>query len=104
MSFRIVLTPKAGRHLNSIYDYIAREASPGIAQRFTDTIVDHIGKLSDYPRRGSPRDDLRPCTRTITFRRRVTITYVVEDAAVVILGLYYGGQDFETLVREDQSG
>jgi len=29
----------------------------------------------------------------------VTITYVVGDAAVV----HYGGQDFETLVREDQS-
>jgi len=37
--------------------------------------------------------------RTLGFRRRVTIAYVVEPAQVLVLGVYYGGQDFETILR-----
>ena len=65
MAHSIILTPEARDHLDAIYDYIAAAASPDIAQRFTDGIVGHIGKLTDFPRRGTMRDDLRPGLRTI---------------------------------------
>lgn len=70
MKYAIVLTPEARDHLNAIYDYVAAAASPDIAQRFTDGILDHIEKLTDYPRRGTMRDDLRPGLRTIAWRCR----------------------------------
>jgi toxin ParE1/3/4 len=54
--------------------------------------------LSEFPKRGTPRDDLRPGLRTIAWRRRVTIAFVVEDADVVVIGLFYGGRDFESLL------
>jgi len=36
-----------------------------------------------------------PGLRTIGFERRATILFVVTDDAVVIEGIYYGGQNFE---------
>lgn len=101
MGHSITLTPEARDHLDAIYDYIAAAASPDIARRFTDGILDHIGKLADFPRRGTKRDDLRPGLRTTAWRRRVTIAFAVDDAAVVVIGIFYGGRDFETLLSED---
>ena len=60
-----------------------------------------VGKLTSFPRRGTMRDDLRPGLRTTAWRRRVTIAFAVEDTAVVIVGIFYGGRDFETLLNED---
>lgn len=51
---------------------------------------------------GSPRDDVRLGLRTLAYRRRVTIAFMVEEAAVVVIGFYYGGQDFETILRDEQ--
>jgi len=97
----IILTPEARDHLDAIYDYIAAAAAPDIAQRFTDGILDHIGKLTDFPHRGTMRDDLRPGLRTIAWQRRVTVAFAVDDKAVVVIGIFYGGRDFETLLSED---
>ncbi|RSU55261.1 type II toxin-antitoxin system RelE/ParE family toxin [Sphingobium yanoikuyae] len=101
MAHSIILTPEARDHLDAIYDYIAAAASPDIAQDFTDGIVGHLGKLTDFPRRGTMRDDLRPGLRTISWRRRVTIAFAVEEAVVVIVGIFYGGRDFESLLSEE---
>ena len=103
MAFRIVVTPEARHQLDSIYDYIAGAASAEIALRFTDGILDHLTTLTDYPRIGTPRDDLRPGLRTLAHRRRVTIAFMVEDVAVVVIGIYYGGHDFEALLRDEQA-
>jgi toxin ParE1/3/4 len=37
---------------------------------------------------------------TTGFRGRVVIAFATIDGAVVILGVYYGGRDFETLLAE----
>ncbi|MDF0545007.1 type II toxin-antitoxin system RelE/ParE family toxin [Sphingobium sp. H39-3-25] len=101
MAHSIILTPEARDHLDSIYDYIAAAASPDIAQRFTDGIVGHIGELTDFPRRGTMRDDLRPGLRTISWRRRVTIAFAVEEAVVIIVGIFYGGRNYESLLSDE---
>ncbi len=77
-------------------------ANRHLATGFTDGILDHISQLSEFPNRGTPRDDLRPGLRTIAWRRRVTIAYIVEEHDVVVIGVFYGGRDFEALLsRED---
>ena len=47
------------------------------------------------------RDDVLPGLRTIGFRKRVTIAFVVEAAAVLVVGIFYGGQDFESLLGDE---
>ena len=84
-----------------LHSYIASAADTEIALRFADGILDHIATLSEFPQRGTPRDDLRPGMRTLAWRRRVTIAFVVEESDVVVIGIFYGGRDFETLLRED---
>ncbi len=97
----IIFSRAARDQLDAIYDYIAEAAYPDIARSFTDAIIGHIEKLSDFPSRGTPRDDLSPGLRTIGFRRRVTIAFAVDGNVVLVVGIYYGGQDFETMLRED---
>jgi toxin ParE1/3/4 len=101
MRTAIVVTPEAQDQLGAIWEYLADAASPDIAQRFTDGILDRLDMLAHYPRTGTPRGDLRPGLRTLAYRRRVTVAFMVEDAAVVVIGFFYGGQDFETLLREE---
>jgi plasmid stabilization system protein ParE len=101
LSYRITLSTDAQGQLDALYDYIAAAASPGIALRFTDAILDHIETLRDFPNRGAPREDVLPGLRTIGFRKRVTIAFVVEPSEVSVVGIFYGGQDFEAILRED---
>ena len=57
--------------------------------------------LQDFPNLGVPRDDILSGLRTIGFRRRVTAAFVVGAAEVLVVGIFYGGQDFETILRDD---
>lgn len=100
MVHRLVITPEARDQLIAIYDYIAEAASSETARRFTDGIVDHLAILTDHPHIGTPRDDLRAGLRTLPHKRRVTMAFMVEEEAVVVIGFYYGGQDFEALLGE----
>ena len=100
-SHRIVFTPEARDQLDSLHAYITTAADAEIASRFVDGIIDHVATLTDFPNRGTPRDDIRAGLRTIPWRRRVTIAFVVEETAVVIIGIFYGGRDFESLLRDD---
>lgn len=99
MSYRIVFTPEARDQLDGLHAYILAAADAEIASRFTDGIIDHIADLSEFPRRGTPRDDLRPGLRTLAWRRRVTIAFMVEETDVVVIGIFYGGRDFESLLE-----
>ena len=101
MSYRIVFTPEARDQLDTLHNYIAAQADGAIATRFTDGILAQVAALAEFPERGTPRDDLRSGLRTLAWKRRVTIAYVVEESAVVVIGVFYGGRDFEALLTQD---
>ena len=95
MSLKVYFQPAAEAQLEQIESYIEERASAVIAERFIDAIVARCERLSAFPRRGTPRDDLGPGIRTIAHRRSVTIAYAVLEDRVEILGIFYGGQDIE---------
>jgi len=99
MSYRIVFTPEARNQLDDLHAYISTAADVETASRFTDGIIDHIAALNEFPKRGTPRDDLRPGLRTLAWRHRVTIAFMVEEIDVVVIGIFYGGRDFESLLE-----
>lgn len=99
MTYRIVFTPEARDQLDHLHAYISAAADVKTASGFTDGIIDHIAGLSEFPKRGTPRDDLRPGLRTLAWRRRVTIAFMVEETDVVVIGIFYGGRDFESLLE-----
>lgn len=98
--YSIVYTPEAEDQLLALYHYLSIEASPATAARFTDAIVERCEALRDFPERGAPRFNVRPGLRTLPFRR-VTITYALKGAQVVIVGIFYGGQDYESILGRD---
>ena len=53
--------------------------------------------LALFPMRGVPREDIRPGLRVTHHKGRTVIAYAVDIEArtVSILGVLYGGRDFE---------
>jgi plasmid stabilization system protein ParE len=98
----VYFTPEAQQHLDELETHIARVGPPAVAARYVDSIVDFCENLQTFPHRGTRRDDLRPGLRTLGFRRRVTILFEVTDDTVNILGIYYGGQDYEAALRDGE--
>jgi toxin ParE1/3/4 len=96
----VVFANRAHADLRSIYLYTA-ERAPIAAHRFVNATVDHCMKLDLYPERGTKRSDLRPRLRTIGFRRRVTIAFRVDGGVVTILRVFYGGQNYEAALRDE---
>jgi toxin ParE1/3/4 len=41
--------------------------------------------------------------RTATFERSAVIAYIVEDGAVRIINIFYGGRDYEALYQRETS-
>ncbi|MGO8921217.1 MAG: type II toxin-antitoxin system RelE/ParE family toxin [Stellaceae bacterium] len=55
--------------------------------------------LETFPERGKRRDDIRPGLRTMGFERRATSVFQVKRADVVIVRIFYGGQDYDPALR-----
>ena len=96
---RVLFTASAERQLDRLHGYIAERASEPIADRYVGRIIAFEG-LSVFSLRGAARDDLLSGLRTIGFERRATIAFMVTDDAVLVEGVFYGGQDFEANFRE----
>lgn len=94
---QVVFAPEAESQLLALHFQIAAASSPSIAANYTSAIADECESLGTFSRRGTRRDEIRPGLRTFGFRRRVTIAFEVTDDIVTILGIFYGGRDFEKL-------
>lgn len=101
MSYAVVFSPEAEEQLVALYRYIAAAASPDVASRYTEAIVAYCEGLHALPLRGTARNDVRPGLRITNYRKRTVIAFDVADDRVSIIGVFYGGQDYETVLRDD---
>lgn len=99
MQYAIVFTPEAEEQLAAIYRYIATAASPVIAERYTGAIISYCEGLSTFPQRSIRHDDIRPGLHVTNNKKRTVIAYTVEAERVSIIGVFYGGQDYETALQ-----
>lgn len=100
MNYRVEFSPEAEEQLVALFRYIAKAASPDTAARYTEAIVSYCESLSTFPHRGTMRDDVRPGLRTTNYRKRTVIAFSVDAERVSIIGIFYGGQDYETILQE----
>lgn len=91
--YKLIVLPDAERRLAGIEAYIAANAGDAVADRFIAGVIARANRLTAFPLRGSPRDDLQSGLRTVVHRRRVTIAYVVEGDRVVVTDFIYRGED-----------
>jgi hypothetical protein len=101
MKHRVMFSPEATEQLAELYQYIAFEASPEIALRYTEAIVNYCESLCIFPLRGTIRDDVRPGLRVTNYKKRAVIAFAVEKDIVYIVGVFYGGQDYEARLSEE---
>jgi toxin ParE1/3/4 len=103
MTHAVILSDRAERQLDNLFETIEAESGRERAKQFTSSILAYCRGFSTFPERGLRRDDILPGARVVGFRRRVSIVFVVEPGSVVFLGIYYGGQDFESDLKEDST-
>ena len=101
MQYTVVFAPEAREQLASLYRYIAAAAAPEVAERYTSEIVTYCEGFQTFPLRGTRRDDIRPGLRITNYKKRAVIAFDVDAHLVSILGVFYGGQDYETALRSD---
>ncbi len=101
MIYRVVFSPEAEEQLAVLYRYITAAASPDIAARYTEAIVTYCESLQTFPHRGTKRDDIRPGLRVTNHKKRAVIAFEVDAEIVSIMGIFYGGQDYETVLQDE---
>jgi toxin ParE1/3/4 len=74
-----------------------------VAERYTGAVVETCEGLTIFPLRGVSREDIRPGLRVTHHKGSTLIAYAVDEAArtVSILGIFYGGQEYETALSAD---
>ncbi|WP_350335246.1 type II toxin-antitoxin system RelE/ParE family toxin [Coralliovum pocilloporae] len=96
MRRRIVEISEAARQdIAGIYDWIATAGSPQDGLGYVERIVAFCEGFDLASERGSLREDIRPGLRIVGFERNATIAFMVEDERVIILRVFYGGQNWE---------
>ena len=101
MNYRVVFAPEAEEQLAALYHYIAAESSPDIAARYIEAILSYCESLTTFPHRGIRRHDVRPGLRVTNYKKRTVIAFDVDAEQISILGVFYGGQDYATILRDD---
>ena len=98
---KVIFTPEAADALAKLQGYIEEAASKSVARRYVGEVVKFCESLGEFaPERGIRRDDLRPGLRITNYKGRVVIAFAVELDAVAIIGVFAGGQDYETILGE----
>jgi len=95
----VALQAQAIADLEALYDHIAQD-SPDRAIAFIRRIRERCERLSEMPRAGRTRDDLRIGLRLVAFERRVVIAYALREDRLDILRVLYRGRDVDALLSE----
>lgn len=93
MALDLVYLHGADADLDLIYHWLAPRSGAAIALAYVGRIEAACQRLTDFPRRGSPHEELEPGLRSIPFERRATIYYRVTDSAVEIVHILHAGRD-----------
>jgi len=103
MIYEVEFSPESLDSLDAIEQYIANTGSPMTAARYVDAIVTFCHELASFPQRGTKRDDIMPGLRITNYRRNAVVAFQVygDTKKVSIVGIFYGGQNYETFLQSD---
>jgi toxin ParE1/3/4 len=101
----VVLSENAISDLEAIASYILEAGgSENVANGFVDRIRGRCQGIGNARRGGRARDDIASGLLTVPFEHSAVIAYVIESDAVLVVNIFYGGRDYETLMRDGSSG
>ena len=93
MAFEVRFSREATDDLFEIWLHIAKDSGSDRADDVEARLRAACLKLSDFPGRGSPHDEIEAGLRSIPFERRATIYYRVTGDSVEIVRVRYAGRD-----------
>lgn len=102
MIYTVIFAPEAIERLDAIERYIADAGAPVAGANYVDAIFAFCQSLATFPLRGTRRDDLLPGLRITNYRSNTIVAFVVNEMVMTvgIVGVFYGGQDYEGILRE----
>ena len=103
MSRRVVLSRTALTDLAKIGRWIAEAGAPVTARRYVQRIRARLARLGDSPGAGRPFEGDGSELRVVGFERRIMIAYRVEKTRIIVTQVFYGGQNWERVLRNGES-
>jgi toxin ParE1/3/4 len=100
VAHKLTYRPHAAEDLEAIYRIIAQD-KPTSAFGFIEKIQRRCDLLRFSPEQGRARPELRAGLRVIPYGRSVVIAYQIVEDTIEILRIFYGGQDYETIMNGD---
>lgn len=100
MKYTVKIENDALEQLSALTEFISHQSTPNTALSISNKILEHAQSLELFPHRGTQRHYVREGLRTINYRKRVVIAFTVndDDMAVSVIGFFYGGRDWETIL------
>ena len=99
---KLTYRPGALADLDGIYDHIAPE-NPRRAASFVEDIRKRCRTLCEHPELGPARPDIKPGLRIYPMLGRIVVVYRVTPREIVIVRVFSGGMDYETIMRANPS-
>jgi len=101
VSYLIRFAPESAGQLENLYSSAGRRRRQ-TPRGFVDSLMDHYEGLAAFPHRGTAREDLRPGLLTMSYKKRVVTAFTADDSReqVTVLGVFNGGQDFESVLND----
>ena len=96
MIYRVFFAPEARAQLTHLYQHIAKKSSPETAASYTEAIISFCESLSLFPNRGVSREDIAKGIRITHYKKSTVIAFSIEDKNGFILGVFYGGQNYQS--------
>lgn len=98
--FDVRFRAAAAVDLDELFSHIARESSIETADRYLSRLEAFCSSLSTLPARGTAISGRVPGLRRMGFEHRATILFRVDEDAVEILRILYGGRDLTPALEE----
>jgi len=97
----VIYRPEAVADLEEIFRYVLNKSRDHItAKRFTNRIKTRCDRIGNAPHGGAPRFDLGTNLRLVPFEKSAVILYRITGDEVEIVNIFYGGRDYEVLMRD----
>lgn len=103
--YDVYLMPDAINDLNNIYEYIADESGlPEVAWAYIEKLRNKCYDFRTAPIRGQRRDDLRKNVRIAAIGKNAVAAFEVDEDRknVLVFNIFYGGRDYEAIMRNSE--
>jgi toxin ParE1/3/4 len=96
----VFLREEAIADLEEVYDFIVGNGGPPeVAIGFVRRMRARCDKIGFAPEGGVARPDLGIGIRLVPFEKTAVIAYRLHDDAVEVVNVFYGGRDYEALMK-----